>query len=180
MREMYHINRLLTMAEYKTRSGDWEFRDSLANADPTTAAHITAAEDPLWFHDEATAEMREEPSYWADLSREMDACQDNHKLARLLGFMSCRFAFMHAAVQCSLAMVEFTLQEMEAMTGYAAPAYRRRLMKGTVMNSEGLRYRIEFLASNVRHMSTFAAIEARMQTMQTVVSFRSVSYTYNE
>jgi hypothetical protein len=175
-RELYHINRLLTQSEFKTQSGDWEIRDSLANADPKAALKAAPVHQPgappaledSWWHDETAAEMQEEPSYWEDMSREMKECQDNHQLARILGFLSCRFAFMNVAVQCSLSMVEFTLQEIDLMKDYTTPANRRRL-KG-VMNSACLRHRVEFLASNMRHITVFGAIGQRMQTQQTVVS----------
>lgn len=174
MRELYHINRLLTASEYKTQSGDWEIKDSLANADPNAAPKPAALVLPpapgeaSWWHDAATAEMQNEPSYWKDMSREMQDCTDNHQLARILGFLGCRFAFMNAAVQCSLATVEFTLQEIGLMNDYVAPANRRRL-RG-VMNGAALRDRAELLQSNLRHMAVFAAIGPRMQTQQTVVS----------
>ncbi|KAF8336171.1 hypothetical protein F5887DRAFT_575887 [Amanita rubescens] len=124
MRELYHINRLLTQSECKTQSGDWEIQDSLANADLKSAqAHhpgaLLAPEDSYW-HDETASEMQKEPSYWKDMSREMKKCEDNHQLARILGFLSCRFAFMNVAVQCSLSMVEFTLQEIDFMKDYTS------------------------------------------------------------
>lgn len=164
MRELYHINRLLTQSEYKTQSGDWEIQDSLANAGPKS---VLAPEDSYW-HDETASEMQKEPSYWKDMSREMEKCEDNYQLARILGFLSCRFAFMNVAVQCSLSMVEFTLQEMDLMKDYTASANRRRL--DGIMNNAGLRHRVEFLASNLRHIAMFGAIGQRMQTQQNVVS----------
>lgn len=175
MRKLYHINRLLTTSEYKTQSGDWEIQDSLANADPKAALKAAPAHPPgvppapedSWWYDEAAAEMQKEPSYWENMSTEMNECQDNHQLARILGFLSCRFAFMNAAVQCSLSMVEFTLREIDLMEHYVAPANRHKLK--SVMNSACLRYRVEFLASNMRHMAVFGAIGPRMQTQQTVV-----------
>jgi len=176
MRELYHINRLLTASEYKTQSGDWEIQDSRANADLDAEPQFVPAHPPVmlpaledsWWHDAVAAEMQNEPSYWKDMSREMTECHDNHQLARILGFLSCRFAFMNAAVQCSLSMVEFTLQEIDLMKDYAAPADRRKL--NGVMNGACLRHRIEFLESNMQHMAAFGAIQSRMQTQQTVVS----------
>ncbi|KAF8732425.1 hypothetical protein AX14_004379 [Amanita brunnescens Koide BX004] len=176
MRELYHINRLLTQSEYKTQSGDWEIQDSLANADSKSALKAAPAyypgalltpEDSYW-HDETASEMQKEPSYWKDMSREMEKCEDNYQLARILGFLSCRFSFMNVAVQCSLSMVEFTLQEIDLMKDYTASANRRRL--NGVMNNAGLRHRVEFLASNMRHIALFGAIGQRMQTQQNVVS----------
>ncbi|KAH8670661.1 hypothetical protein BGZ61DRAFT_483009 [Ilyonectria robusta] len=171
MRELYHVNRLLTASEYKTRSGDWEIQDSLANAGPTLAPAPGALLDS--WHDEAAAEMQREPPYWAKMSREMAECQDNHQLARILGWMACRFAFMNAAVQCSLSMVEFTRKEMDALETYVVPATRRRLRAkggaGDVMNSACLRHRVEMLESNLRHMVIFGAIEPRMQAQQTML-----------
>ena len=176
MRELYHINRLLTQSEYKTQSGDWEIQDSLANADPESSlkaapAHhpgeLLAPEDSYW-HDETASEMQKEPSYWKDMSREMKKCEDNYQLARILGFLSCRFAFMNAAVQCSISMVDFTLQEIDLMEDYTTSANRPKL--NGVMNNAGLRHRVEFLASNLRHISLFGAIAQRMQTQQNVVS----------
>ena len=43
MRELYHINRLLTTSEYKTQSSDWEIQDFLANADPKAALKAAPA-----------------------------------------------------------------------------------------------------------------------------------------
>jgi hypothetical protein len=100
MREPYHINRLLITSEYKTQTDDWEIQDFLANADPKVA--LKAAPEDSWWHDEAAAEMQKELSYWEDMSTEMNECQDNHQLACILGFLSCRFAFMNVTVQCSL------------------------------------------------------------------------------
>jgi hypothetical protein len=57
-------------------------------------------------------------------------------------------------------MVEFTLQEIDLMEHYAAPANRRKLK--SVMNSTCPRHRVEFLASNMRHMAVFGAIGPRM------------------
>ena len=177
MRELYHINRLLTQSEYKTQSGDWEIQDSLANAVPKSALKAAPAQwhpgallapDDSYWHDETASEMQKEPSYWKDMSREMKKCEDNHQLARILGFLSCRFAFMSVAVQCSLSMVEFTLQEIDFMKDYTASANRRRL--DGVMNNTGLKHRVEFLASNMRHIALFGAIGQRMQTQQNVVS----------
>ncbi|RYP76693.1 hypothetical protein DL771_001615 [Monosporascus sp. 5C6A] len=182
MRELYHINRLLTASEYKTRSGDWEIQDSLANAGPPLAPPLSQAAatpapaaPPDSWHDEAAAEMLREPPYWAKMSREMAECQDNHQLARILGWLACRFAFMNAAVQCGISMVEFTRKELDALETYVAPATRRRLRaKGgaaDVMNSACLRHRVEMLESNLRHMAMFAAIEPRMQAQQTMAFF---------
>ena len=46
--------------------------------------------------------MQKKPSYWENMSTEMNECQDNHQLARILGFPSHRFAFMNVTVQCGL------------------------------------------------------------------------------
>jgi hypothetical protein len=46
------------------------------------------------------------------------------------------------------------------MEHYAAPANRRKLK--SVMNSTCPRHRVEFLASNMRHMAVFGAIGPRM------------------
>lgn len=177
MRELYHVNRLLTASEYKTRSGDWEIQDSLANAGPALAPAPAALPDS-WY-DEAAAEMQREPPYWAKMSREMTECQDNHQLARILGWLACRFAFMNAAVQCSISMVEFTRKEMDALETYVEPATRRRLRAkggaGDVMNSACLRHRVEMLESNLRHMAMFGAIEPRMQAQQTMVSIKNLN-----
>jgi len=182
MRELYHINRLLTVSEYKTRSGDWEIQDSLANAGalpvPAAAASDPTVEpEPSW-HDEAAVEMLREPPYWAHMSREMTGCKDNHHLARILGWLACRFAFMHAAVNCGISMVEFTLKELEGLETYVAPSVRRRFKttagKGDVMNSAGLLHRVEMLESNLRHVAVFGAIEPRMQAQQTMVRVNSL------
>lgn len=185
MRELYHINRLLTLSEDKTQSGDWEIQDTLANANdagvavvrapappaPAAAPALAPAAPPEKDHswcDSPATEIQEEPSYWVNVSKEMAACEDHYQLARILGWLSCRFAFMNAAVQCSISMVEFTLQELELVEDYSKPS-QRRLLKG-IMNGAGLKLRIQLLESNLRHMIVFGAIGPRMQTQQTVVS----------
>lgn len=174
-RELYHINRLLTKSEDKTGTGDWQIRDSLAN--PTTAkdAAVGPPPKPSWY-DQAALDMLEEPPYWAEMSVKMNECKDNHQLVRILGWVACRFAFMHAAVNCAINMVEFTRKELDAIEAYVAPTMRRRLktkssaVKKDVMNSAGLVHRVEMLESNLRHLAVFGAIEPRMQAQQTMVS----------
>lgn len=178
MRELFHIHRLLTVSEYKTKTGDWQIQDSLANTTPegkvtltpsnSSTAAMPASDDSSWL-DEDTVEIQRESEYWKSVSVRMDECKDNHQaLAQILGFLSCRYAFMSAALQCSLSMIEFTLQEMDHMKEYGAPT-NRRILKG-MMNHEGLRHRLEFLKSHVEHLTAFAAIGPRMQTQQTIVS----------
>jgi len=179
MRELYHIHRLLTASESKTQSGDWEIQDSLANTDsgavlkaPGQPHRALAPED--WWSDESAVEMQQEPSYWATMSKEMNACHDNHQLARILGWLSCRFAFMNAAVQCSISMIDFTMQELDLMKDYSTHSNRHKMKK--IMNSACLKHRLEFLNSNLRHMAVFGAIGPRMHTQQTVVSALDVPY----
>jgi len=178
MRELFHIHRLLTVSEYKTKTGDWQIQDSLANTTPEGKATITplngstdviSTSDDSWWLDEDAVEIQRESDYWKSVSVRMDECKDNHQaLAQILGFLSCRYAFMGAAIQCSLSMVEFTLQEMGHMKDYVAPV-NRRMLKG-MMNEECLGHRLEFLKSHVEHLAAFGAIGPRMQTQQTVVS----------
>jgi len=178
MRELFHIHRLLTVSEYKTKTGDWQIQDSLANNTPEGKAALTpsnsstsaiSASDGSWWLDEDAVEIQRDSDYWKSVSVRMDECKDNHQaLAQILGFLSCRYAFMGAAIQCSLSMVEFTLQEISHMKDYFAPA-NRRMLKG-MMNEECLMHRLEFLKSHVEHLAVFGAIGPRMQTHQTVVS----------
>ena len=109
-----------------------------------------------------------ESAYWAAMDRAMRDCSSNHELARLLGSLNCRFAFMNVAVRCSISMAEFTLREMDHMKAYAVtPARFRHLAK--VTNAECLRHRVELLLSNLQHMDVFAGINQRMQAQQNIV-----------
>ena len=178
-RELYHINRLLTVSEDKTQSGDWVIQDALANSGgPTPASPVAAPKDEedSWCEN-PTGSIQDESSYWVNVDKEMDACQDHYQLARILGWLSCRFAFMNAAVQCSISMVEFTLQELEFMKNYSKPSQRRQLKD--FMNDTGLTLRIQMLESNLRHMAVFGAIEPRMHTQQTVVSARTILLSHD-
>jgi hypothetical protein len=108
-------------------------------------------------------------AYWAAMERAMRDCSSNHELARLLGSLNCRFAFMNVAVRCSISMAEFTLREMDHMKAYAVtPARFRRLAE--ITNAECLRHRVELLLSNLQHMEMFAGIDQRMQAQQNIVS----------
>lgn len=99
-------------------------------------------------------------------------CKDNHELVRILGWLACRFVFMHSAVNCAINMVEFTWQELKSIETYVAPTTRRRFGtkdgKGDPTNSAGLVHPVD--KSNLRHMAVFGAIEPRMQAQQSMVS----------
>jgi hypothetical protein len=97
-----------------------------------------------------------------------DADHDYQQLARMLGSLNCRCAFMDVAVRCTISMSDFTMKEMDEMKAYATSSRFRQLQ--TVNNSECLRQRIELLASNLRHIEMFGAIRERMQAQQNVVS----------
>lgn len=95
-----------------------------------------------------------------------DRQDDYQRWARGLGVLGCRFAFLEVAVQCTMVVNEFTLQEMHLMRNYV-PASRLRSLKDI---SSNLKNRFEFLSTNLRHMQAFGAINQRMQTQQNVVS----------
>jgi hypothetical protein len=97
-----------------------------------------------------------------------DADHDYQQLARMLGSLNCRYAFIDVAVRCTISISDFTLKEIDAMKAYATSSRFRQLQ--TVSNSECLRQRIELLASNLRHIEMFGAIRERMQAQQNVVS----------
>lgn len=91
---------------------------------------------------------------------------DYQRWAHELGVLGCRFAFLEVAVQCTMVVNEFTLQEMHLMRNYI-PASRLRSLKDI---SSNLKNRVEFLSINLRHMQAFGAINQRMQAQQNVVS----------
>jgi hypothetical protein len=195
---LYHIHRLLAKAEDKTRFGDWELGDVTADfADSEEQeeeeeeveeddeqkdgaasesekndddSHDDDAPDDSFLREEAgEVKMKLESAYWVAMDRAMRDCSDNHELARLLGSLNCRFAFMNVAVRCSISMAEFTLREMDHMKTYAVtPARFRHLAE--ITNAECLRHRVELLLSNLQHMDLFAGIDQRMQAQQNIVS----------
>ncbi len=189
MSELYHIHRLLAKAEDKTRFGDWELSDATADF-PDAAEQEQKGEDDDEKkdgvandnHDDDSlgngglrgevgeAKLKRESAYWAAMERAMRDCTGNHELARLLGSLNCRFAFMNVAVRCSISMAEFTLREMEHMKKACADTPARFGRLAEVTHGESLRHRVELLLSNLRHMDMFAAIDQRMQAQQNIVS----------
>lgn len=103
---------------------------------------------------------------WGAAAAKDPASQDYRQLARDLGALDCRFAFLEVAVQCTMMVNEFTLQEMHLMKNYI-PTSRLRHLKGITTD---LNNRAEFLSSNLRHMQAFGGIGQRMRAQQNVVS----------
>lgn len=167
MRELYHINRLLTAGEHTTRSGDWHIGDTVVNHHPSHSFDDAVESDDL--DDESTAHVQAVPTYWAEMNKEMKECNDNYQLARILAWLSCRFAFMEVAVECSTSMADFTLQELDQETFYV-PAASRRKLNSVMDDADCLKDRIRLLQSNLKHVALFGAIKPRMQAQQTMAS----------
>ena len=85
--------------------------------------------------------------------------------ARQLGALTCRFAFLEAAVECTDMATDFTMRELDSMNEYISISRAGSL--DTV--SFSLRGRIEFLSSNLRHLQMFASISKRLQAQQNFV-----------
>ncbi|KAK4444806.1 hypothetical protein QBC34DRAFT_429546 [Podospora aff. communis PSN243] len=191
MSELYHIHRLLAKAEDKTRFGDWELDDATADFPEGEISEAEEDDDKEgematesekderknqtndvggFFLEREAREVERKPqsAYWRTMEREMQDCSTNHGLARLLGSLSCRFAFMNVAVRCSISMAKFTLHEMVHDRAYeVTPTRSRRLLE--ITNAECLRHRIELLLNSLQHMELFAAIDKRMQAQQNIL-----------
>jgi hypothetical protein len=202
MSELYHIHHSLASVENKTRFGDWELSDTTAECPDGEEREEEGADGTNEKWDGAASESENDDNednngeapghnwlggkvrevgmdlgspYWAAMERAMRECSSKHEMARLLGTLSCRFAFMKVAVGCSVSMAEFTLREMDHMKTYAVtPARFRQLAK--ITNGECLRHRVELLLSNLQHMNTFAAIDQRMQAQQNIASRGPASF----
>ena len=85
--------------------------------------------------------------------------------ARQLGALTCRFVFLEAAVQCTAMATDFTMRELDSMNKYISISRARSLDAV----SSGLRGRVEFLSSNLRHLQMFASISKRLQAQQNFV-----------
>ncbi|KAF3937068.1 hypothetical protein ABW19_dt0203351 [Dactylella cylindrospora] len=114
-------------------------------------------------------DRKNESRYWTTMRKAMDSCGQNyHVLSRILGTLSCRFAFMDVAVECSIAGVEATRREMEKMHEYCGSSARLRQLN-VIMNSDCLGHRIDLLLSNLKHIKKFGAIGQRMQVQRDVL-----------
>jgi hypothetical protein len=90
---------------------------------------------------------------------------DCRAMARELGALSSRFAFVDVAIQCIITSAKFTLQEIDHMEHYL-PENRSRQLCALGKSVKG---RLHFLLSNLEHMKLFAGINHRMQAQQNVV-----------
>lgn len=138
---------------------------------PTLMAELTAGDlmrKLRLVHDKlAKIELATGFSDWTKVTAKRDYLNSElQQWARELGALSCNFAFLEVAVQCTMVLNDFTLQEMGLMRNYV-PASRRGSLKGITTN---LINRVEFLSSNLNHMQAFGGIKQRMQAQQTVVS----------
>ena len=168
MTELYYIHLLLAKSEHKTHYGVWQVMDMTAVLSESDKESVAVDED----EDDSAIEIKRDSSYWNTMVEAMDLCKTNDELARILGSLNCRFAFMDVAVRCSNSMIDFTLREMDLMKEYTGSSRFHQLKSLT--NSQSLRQRIELLASNVKHLEMFGAINQRMQAQQNVVSIYGV------
>ena len=101
---------------------------------------------------------------WKDAQVEITRMQPQ-EWARQLGALTCRFAFLEAAVHCTAMATDFTMRELDLMNDYISTSRARSL--DTI--SSRLRGRIEFLSSNLAHLQMFASISKRLQAQQNYV-----------
>jgi hypothetical protein len=90
---------------------------------------------------------------------------DCRLMARELGALSSRFAFIEVAIQCTMTSAKFTLQELGRMKDFLPEPRSDQMFELT----RSLEDRLRFLLSNLEHMQLFAGINHRMQAQQNVV-----------
>lgn len=103
---------------------------------------------------------------WGAKSTEKELSSQNYrKLARDLGKLDSRFAFIDVAIQCTTMVAEFTKREIDSMKCYIPPS-KFHSLKGIIPS---LSDRAEALSSNLKHMQAFAGISLRVRAQQNVV-----------
>ena len=157
MSKLTDLHAALATIENDTGFSDWRHSDhgDLAN-DVVKHAAKTPAKDAAkpTTKDAMKAAANEAPS------------PDYRKLARNLGALNSRFAFIEVAIRCTLMATDFTKQEIRALKDYVPTG--NALPPEDVANN--LSERIDFLASNLKHMQVFGGITQRINAQQNVVS----------
>ncbi|KAK6537447.1 hypothetical protein TWF694_011633 [Orbilia ellipsospora] len=134
----------------------------------TTAAHAgdsdSEDEDPT-----VAAETRKDSRYWTSMWQAITSSDQNyHLMSQILGTLSCRFAFMDVAIDCSIAGVQATRRELDRMPDNCRSRPHLKQLNA-VANTECLGHRIDLLLSNLQHIKRFGAIAQRMQVQRDVL-----------